>query len=58
MGVLQTTVGELVTVKEHQPRAYTVMPIVWCIGYVHVFSTPTQGSTKPVNTFIVRLLAL
>lgn len=34
MGVLQTTVGELVTVKEHQPRAYTVMPIVWCIGYV------------------------
>ncbi|KAI1327129.1 major facilitator superfamily domain-containing protein [Xylariaceae sp. FL0255] len=32
MGVLQTTVAELITVKEHQPRAYTVMPVVWCIG--------------------------
>ncbi|PBP24799.1 major facilitator superfamily transporter [Diplocarpon rosae] len=26
IGVLQTTVAEMVTVKEHQPRAYTIMP--------------------------------
>ncbi|KAK4126177.1 MFS general substrate transporter [Parathielavia appendiculata] len=34
IGVLQTTVGEMVTVKEHQPRAYAVMPLVWCIGSI------------------------
>ncbi|TDZ35309.1 putative membrane protein [Colletotrichum spinosum] len=34
IGVLQTTVAELVTVKEHQPRAYTIMPLVWCLGSV------------------------
>ncbi|KAK3954605.1 major facilitator superfamily domain-containing protein [Pseudoneurospora amorphoporcata] len=48
MGVLQTTVGELVTVKEHQPRAYTVMPIVWCIGSI---VGPMIGGTlaRPVD---------
>ncbi|KXH61036.1 major facilitator superfamily transporter [Colletotrichum salicis] len=25
---------ELVTVKEHQPRAYTIMPLVWCLGSI------------------------
>ncbi|KAI1153981.1 major facilitator superfamily domain-containing protein [Nemania diffusa] len=34
MGVLQTTVTELVTVKEQQPRAYTIMPVVWCLGSI------------------------
>ncbi|KAH7328204.1 major facilitator superfamily domain-containing protein [Stachybotrys elegans] len=34
VGVLQTTVAELVTVKEHQPRAYTIMPMVWSIGSI------------------------
>ncbi|KAI0159748.1 major facilitator superfamily domain-containing protein [Xylariaceae sp. FL1272] len=34
MGVLQTTVAELVTVKEHQPRAYTIMPVVWGLGSI------------------------
>ncbi|KAK0715758.1 major facilitator superfamily domain-containing protein [Lasiosphaeris hirsuta] len=34
IGVLQTTVAELVTVKEHQPRAYSVMPMVWCLGSI------------------------
>ncbi|KAH7030883.1 major facilitator superfamily domain-containing protein [Microdochium trichocladiopsis] len=34
MGVLQTTVAELITVKEHQPRAYTIMPVVWCLGSI------------------------
>ncbi len=32
IGVLQTTVAELVTCKEHQPRAYTIMPLVWGLG--------------------------
>ncbi|KAF2874625.1 major facilitator superfamily domain-containing protein [Massariosphaeria phaeospora] len=34
IGVLQTTVAELVTVEEHQPRAYSIMPFVWCIGTI------------------------
>lgn len=34
VGVLQTTVGELVTRKEHQPRAYSIMPFVWSIGSI------------------------
>ncbi|KAK0636936.1 tetracycline:hydrogen antiporter-like protein [Bombardia bombarda] len=34
IGVLQTTVAELVTVKEHQPRAYSIMPLVWCLGSI------------------------
>lgn len=34
VGVLQTTVAELVTTKEHQPRAYSIMPFVWCLGSI------------------------
>ncbi|GAB7349358.1 hypothetical protein MBLNU459_g8487t2 [Dothideomycetes sp. NU459] len=34
MGVLQTTVGEVVTVEAHQSRAYTVMPFVWSLGSI------------------------
>ncbi|RKF79179.1 putative membrane protein [Golovinomyces cichoracearum] len=34
MGVLQTTVAEMITNKEHQPRAYTIMPFVWCLGSI------------------------
>ncbi|KAI0421174.1 major facilitator superfamily domain-containing protein [Xylaria grammica] len=34
MGVLSSTVTELVTAKEHQPRAYTIMPVVWCLGSI------------------------
>lgn len=32
IGVMQTTVGELVKVKEHQGKAFAVIPAVWCIG--------------------------
>ncbi|KJR82236.1 MFS multidrug transporter [Sporothrix schenckii 1099-18] len=32
IGVMQTTVGELVKVKEHHGRAFSVIPAVWCIG--------------------------
>ncbi|PVH69925.1 MFS multidrug transporter-like protein [Cadophora sp. DSE1049] len=34
IGVLQTIVAETVTAKEHQPRAYTIMPFVWCLGSI------------------------
>ncbi|KAL6709008.1 hypothetical protein ACN47E_002135 [Coniothyrium glycines] len=34
IGVLQTTVAELVTVEQHQPRAYSIMPFVWCLGTI------------------------
>ncbi|KAF2277108.1 MFS general substrate transporter [Westerdykella ornata] len=34
IGVLSTTVAELVTVKEHQPRAFSIMPFVWCVGTI------------------------
>ncbi|EEP82295.1 conserved hypothetical protein [Uncinocarpus reesii 1704] len=34
IGVLQTTVAELVKEKEHQPRAYSIMPFVWCLGSI------------------------
>ncbi|KAI9786546.1 MAG: hypothetical protein M1816_007870 [Peltula sp. TS41687] len=34
IGVLQTTVAELITVKEHQPRAYSIMPFIWCLGSI------------------------
>ncbi|KAL2200539.1 major facilitator superfamily domain-containing protein [Corynascus similis CBS 632.67] len=55
IGVLQTTVGELVTVKEHQrrfspdTRAYAVMPLVWCVGSI---VGPMIGGAlaKPVET--------
>ncbi|KAI1818018.1 major facilitator superfamily domain-containing protein [Poronia punctata] len=34
MGVLQTTVAELATVEKHKNRAFTLMPLVWCLGSV------------------------
>lgn len=34
IGVLQTMVAEIVTDKEHQPRAYSIMPFVWCLGSI------------------------
>lgn len=34
IGVLQTTVAELITDVSHQPRAYSIMPFVWCLGTI------------------------
>ncbi|KAL9041156.1 MAG: hypothetical protein Q9180_001468 [Flavoplaca navasiana] len=34
IGVLQTTVAEIVTEKEHQPSAYAIMPFVWSLGSI------------------------
>ncbi|KKY25019.1 putative mfs multidrug transporter [Phaeomoniella chlamydospora] len=50
VGVLQTTVAELVTVKEHQPRAYSIMPFVWCLGSI---VGPAMGGAlaRPCQTY-------
>jgi len=34
IGVIQTTVAEMVPRKEHQPRAFAVMPFVWSVGSI------------------------
>ncbi|KAH0066235.1 MFS general substrate transporter, partial [Aureobasidium melanogenum] len=34
IGVLQTTVAEVVTVEAHQARAYSIMPFIWCLGSI------------------------
>ncbi|KAI0192485.1 MFS general substrate transporter [Astrocystis sublimbata] len=34
MGVMSSTLAEMVTHKKHQPRAYTVLPMVWCLGSI------------------------
>lgn len=47
IGVLQTIVAEMVTVKEHQSRAFTVMPLVWCLGSI-LGSTLGGALSRPV----------
>ncbi|KAK7428017.1 hypothetical protein QQZ08_005448 [Neonectria magnoliae] len=34
ISVMQTVVGEIITVKEHQARAYMIMPLVWSLGSI------------------------
>ncbi|KAH6659489.1 major facilitator superfamily domain-containing protein [Truncatella angustata] len=50
MGVLQSTIAEVITDKAHQPRAYTIMPVVWCIGSI---VGPMIGGAlaKPVESY-------
>lgn len=50
MGVLQSTIAEVVTDKAHQPRAYTIMPVVWCVGSI---VGPMIGGAlaKPVESY-------
>lgn len=50
IGVIQTMVGELVTKREHEPRAYAIMPFVWSIGTI---IGPAIGGTfaDPVSSF-------
>lgn len=50
IGVIQTTVAELVTEREHQPKAYAVMPFIWCLGYG--FSFPNN---LPLAEFSMRV---
>ncbi|KAK2768287.1 hypothetical protein FQN54_000140 [Arachnomyces sp. PD_36] len=50
IGVLQTVVAEIVTEKEHQPRAYSIMPFVWCLGSI---IGPALGGTlaQPADNY-------
>ncbi|KAF2130627.1 MFS general substrate transporter [Dothidotthia symphoricarpi CBS 119687] len=56
IGVLQTTVAELVTDEKHQPRAYSIMPFVWCLGTIigatlgGVLARPAKAWTPFVGT--------
>ncbi|KAF2864330.1 MFS general substrate transporter [Piedraia hortae CBS 480.64] len=50
IGVLQTTVAELVTVEAHQPRAYATMPFVWCLGSI-IGSALGGGLADPVHNY-------
>ncbi|KAF1981358.1 MFS general substrate transporter [Aulographum hederae CBS 113979] len=34
IGVLQTTVAEVVTVEAHKARGFSIMPFVWCLGSI------------------------
>ncbi|KAF3904395.1 hypothetical protein ABW21_db0202763 [Orbilia brochopaga] len=34
VGVIQTTVAELVPKREYQPRAFSIMPFVWSLGSI------------------------
>lgn len=34
IGVLQTTVAEVVTIEAHRPLGFSIMPVVWCLGTI------------------------
>ncbi|KAK0774627.1 hypothetical protein LTR75_016814 [Friedmanniomyces endolithicus] len=50
IGVLQTTVAEVITVEAHQARAYAIMPFVWCLGSI-VGSTLGGALADPVRNY-------
>jgi len=68
IGVIQTTVAEVVKVKEHQreymsvqyeprliveARAYSIMPFVWTVGYVKNI----RNTSNKLLTLVGQLLA-
>lgn len=50
IGVLQTTVAEVVTLEAHQARAYAIMPFVWCLGSI-VGSAMGGALADPVRNY-------
>lgn len=50
IGVLQTTVNEVVKVEAHQARAYAIMPTVWCMG-AFVGAGLGGGLADPVRNY-------
>ncbi|KAK6389125.1 hypothetical protein LTR65_007050 [Meristemomyces frigidus] len=50
IGVLQTTVAEVITVEAHQARAYAIMPFVWCIGSI-IGSAMGGALADPVRNY-------
>ncbi|KAF2493144.1 MFS general substrate transporter [Lophium mytilinum] len=50
VAVLQTTVAELVTDEKHRPRAFSIMPSIWCLGTI--FGSGLGGLlTEPVKNY-------
>lgn len=50
VGIIRTAVAELVTEKELQPRAFSLMPLVWTVG--SIFGPAFGGSlVHPVERF-------
>ena len=50
IGVIQTTVAEVVTNEAHQARAYSVLPFVWCLG--SIFGSILGGAlADPVKNY-------
>ncbi|KAF2718272.1 MFS general substrate transporter [Polychaeton citri CBS 116435] len=50
IGVIQTTVAEIVTVEAHQARAYALIPSTWCLGSI-VGSIIGGGLAEPVRNY-------
>ncbi|KAK6396197.1 hypothetical protein LTR81_025982 [Elasticomyces elasticus] len=50
IGVLQTTVAEVVKVEAHQARAYAIMPFVWCLGSI-IGSSIGGALADPVRNY-------
>jgi hypothetical protein len=50
IGVLQTTVAEVVTVEEHQSFAFAIMPAVWSIGSIIGYALG-GGLADPVKAY-------
>ncbi|KAK5133577.1 hypothetical protein LTR08_007616 [Meristemomyces frigidus] len=50
IGVLQTTVAEVITVEAHQARAYAIMPFVWCLGSI-IGSAMGGALADPVHNY-------
>lgn len=50
IGVLQTTVNEVVKVEAHQARAYAIMPTVWCMG-AFIGAGLGGGLADPVRSY-------
>ncbi|KAK6503812.1 hypothetical protein TWF481_008818 [Arthrobotrys musiformis] len=50
VGVIQTTVAELVPKREYQPRAFSIMPFIWSLGSI---IGPTLGGmlAEPVSHY-------
>lgn len=52
VGIIRTTVAELVPYKDLQPRAFSVMPLVWTVG--SIFGPAFGGMTSPALGFPFR----
>ena len=50
IGVLQTTVAEVVQHEEHQAVAFALMPTIWCVGAV-LGSALGGGLANPVQSY-------